>query len=80
MSRLECKCGHTLWNGETPNNIEYWVYSDKTIDSILKSDVIDTLALNNLFDYNIWRCPECKRLYIFNKNESVPKYVYTQEK
>ena len=34
MAKLGCKCGHILWNGECPNDIQYWVYSDKKLDKI----------------------------------------------
>lgn len=66
MARLQCKCGNVMWNGNTPNDIEYWVYSDKQIDKILEKDNISTLFFNDLCTYNVWACPECKRLYVFD--------------
>lgn len=81
MARLKCKCGESLWNGKTPNDIELWVFSDKKLDSILENDNISTLELTDLFDYNVWCCPNCKRLYVFNEKEdsNCVKYVYHLE-
>lgn len=70
--RLQCKCGFTMWNGETPNDIEFYVFSDKRTCEILeKSDnetivAFDCVSMN---DYDVWKCPECERLYVF-KNVS----------
>ena len=80
MARLECRCGHVMWNGETPNDIEFSVFSDKTMDKILSADSISTLKLAEKADLNVWLCPECRRLYVFRSNESEPKYVYKPEK
>lgn len=79
MARLECKCGHVMWNGETPNDIEYFVFSDITMDKILSADCVSTIELANKADYNVWCCPECRRLYVFCGSEREPKYVYSPE-
>jgi len=71
-----------MWNGLTPNDIQYWVYSDRKMDQIRESDTIDVLELSNMEDYEVWVCPKCKRLYVFdgaeigNKNA---KFVYQLE-
>lgn len=80
MARLECKCGCVMWNGETPNDIEFSVFSDKTMNNILSDDSILTLDLANKADYNVWCCPECKRLYIFKENDLSVKYIYKLDK
>ena len=67
--RLQCKCGCCMWNGQTPNDIEYRVYSDRRMDKILERDEVSTIELFGLNDYGVWRCSECGRLYVF-KNES----------
>ena len=79
MARIECKCGQIIWNGETPNDIEFWAYSDRTMDSILMSDSVSSQDFSVNADYNVWLCPLCRRLYIFNGKDSVPLYVYTPE-
>lgn len=30
--RLQCKCGNVMWNRQTPNDIEYKVFSDRRMD------------------------------------------------
>lgn len=81
MARILCKCGKTMWNGDTPNEVEFWAFSDKRFCSVLENDTISTLHLADLNDYKVWCCPKCKRLYVFEKNvdSSVPKYTYKLE-
>ena len=68
MARLECKCGCVMWNGEMPNDIEFSVFSDKTMNNILADDSILTLDLANKADY--------KRLVL----SRMQKTVYIQRK
>ena len=79
MARLSCKCGYSMWNGICPNDIEYWVYSDRQMDSILDKDTISTLELMDLHTFNVWRCPQCKRLYIFDNDRTEALYIYNLE-
>lgn len=67
--RLQCNCGNVMWNGQTPNDIEYKVFSDRRMDKILERDEISTIEMFRLNDYDVWRCSVCGRLYVF-KNES----------
>lgn len=62
---LLCKCGCDMWNGQVPNDIEFTVYSDRRLDKICEKDAVSTIELGLLNDYSVWRCPECKRLYVF---------------
>lgn len=81
MSRIVCKCGQIMWNGNTPNDIELWAHTDNQLCTILEKDEISTLDLANSYNYNIWCCPVCKRLYVFDEQESCikPKYIYRLE-
>ncbi len=83
MSHLVCRCGEDMWNGQTPNDIEYWVYSDRQLDSILENDSISTLELAVTMNYNVWKCPKCSRLYVFERKngaiESKAVRVYRLE-
>ena len=82
MARMGCKCGATLSNGLTPNDIQYWVYSDRKMDKIRENDAIDVLELSIIEDYEVWLCPDCKRLYIFenpHKPDTPAKYIYRLE-
>lgn len=82
MSKLVCKCGQIMWNGNTPNDVELWVYTDKQLCTILEQDNITTLELANLYNYDVWCCPVCKRIYVFDKQGYgiKPKYIYKLEK
>jgi len=79
MARLGCKCGHILWNGECPNDIQYWVYSDKKMEKIFENKTINVMKLSEINDYEVWLCPECKRLYVFIEGKIKTKYVYKLE-
>lgn len=68
-----------MWNGNIPNDIEYWVYSDKQSDKILENDIISTLELGMSYDYNVWRCPKCNRLYVFENGRNEVIAVYKLE-
>ena len=75
MAHLVCKCGHDMWNGESPNDIEFWVFSDKTMDEMSYEDNIPFLSLFNKEDYNVWLCPKCRRLYVFDEKVSADKPI-----
>ncbi|MDR2532566.1 MAG: hypothetical protein LBC82_06970 [Oscillospiraceae bacterium] len=70
-------------NTSCPNDIQYHVYSDRTMDKILENDTVDVLDLSGIYDYEVWLCPKCKRLYIFEpfvRGEDKPvKYIYKLE-
>lgn len=76
---LLCKCGNDMWNGEIPNDIEYTVFSDGRMNEILEKDTVDTIYLAQMNDYNVWRCPKCGRLYVFEKSKSEVLRVYKPE-
>ena len=76
---LLCKCGCDMWNGQIPNDIEFSVYSDKRMCEILENDTIDTLDLAQMNEYNIWKCPECGRAYVFGNSENKVLRCYKPE-
>ena len=89
MAKMWCKCDERMSNTLCPNDIVYWVYSDVTMDKICENDTIPTISLapncDGLLcknDYVVWRCPKCKRLYVYEKNakyDTPPKYIYQLE-
>jgi len=79
LAHFFCKCDERMWNGLTPNDIQYWVYSDRKMDKICENDTIDVIALWDIYDYDVWRCPKCKRLYVFQDGSNTPKYIYQLE-
>ena len=82
MAKIRCKCDNVLWNGECPNDVQYWVYSDRKKDEIYENDTIDVDNLFELVDYEVWLCPDCKRLYVYEYHDETNtpvKFVYHLE-
>ena len=74
MARYECKCGEVLSNGQAPNDIQYRVYSDKEWDDIINIGQMDSVDLP-FPSVDVWRCPECERVYVFEGNDVIKQYV-----
>ena len=80
-----------MWNGPTPNNIEFTAFSDARFCAIVDDPpalfgnpaefVTDFGDLMDMADYEAWRCPACGRLYVFDKQENPnrAKYIYKLE-
>jgi len=49
------------------------------MDKIAAPDTIDVMELLGAVDYDVWLCPNCKRLWVFEKDKASPKYLYKQE-
>lgn len=78
MAKFLCKCGETLSNTMAPNDVELKVFTDKEWDQIISVNSIDPLTIPSpMFD--VWRCPNCERLYVFRKNEDTPYRRYLIE-
>lgn len=92
MAHLDCRCGYSMWNGATPNNIEFYAFSDirycELVDKppFFSGDpdrfLYEIMDWMDMADYEIWRCPECGRLYVFDRQDDPVrvKYVYKLEK
>ncbi len=78
MAKMTCKCGKNLNNQSVPNNIELIVYSDYEWDEICKDDVIHPWLIPSP-KYEVWRCPECKRIYVYDPPNNIPIMVYSLE-
>ena len=80
MARMQCKCGEGLSNSLVPNDVELTVYTDREWDAILENDVIETWKIP-LPTYDVWRCPVCERLYVFEKgcNKAIKVYALEEE-
>lgn len=80
MARLTCRCGEYLSDSHAPNDIELIVYTDREWDSMFTNcETIEPYKIP-LPKYNVWRCPGCERVYVFEGSEPVPVKVYTLEK
>ena len=78
MAKIICKCGCLLSNSESPNDIQLRVYTDKEWDNILERDCINTWMIP-LPKKDVWRCPICKRIYVFEEGKDVPIMIYKPE-
>ena len=59
-----CTCGQYLTNVSCPNDIVLWAYPDGQWKEIQAIGKIDPVMIPRA-TFEIWRCPKCKRLYIF---------------
>jgi hypothetical protein len=77
MAKMLCRCGKTLSNSLCPNDVQLRVYTDSEFETIIQSDgKLEDLPLP---EYDVWRCPECKRIYFFEENKAVQTYVLEPE-
>ncbi len=91
MAHLDCKCGYSMWNGATPNDIVFTVFSDARScelsdkPPLFSGDpdqyLFEFMDWMDMADYEAWRCPECGRLYVFDKQDDSGKvkYIYRLE-
>ena len=79
MAKMTCKCGNELSNVESPNEVELKVYTDKEWDEIMEIDTLNTWEIP-LPKYDVWRCPKCERIYVFNEKDNKASRVYSLEK
>jgi len=78
MARYTCKCGETMSNTLAPNDIQYRIYSDKEWDDIINIGEMDSIDLP-FPSVDVWRCPKCERLYVFNEEGRVIKQYVLEE-
>lgn len=80
MAKMNCKCGYILNTTQVPNNIELRVYTDEEWDKILNCEIIEPWKIP-LPKYNVWRCPNCGRVYVFEEGNNIPimKYILDQD-
>ena len=78
MARMTCTCGAELNNHEAPNDIELVVYTDKEWSEICDCDSIQPWMVP-LPKYEVWRCPICKRIYVYEDGKELPIMVYRLE-
>lgn len=75
MARMNCRCGMYLSNHEAPNDIQLIVYTDREWEKIFDCENIQPWMIQRP-QYDVWRCPACKRIYVFEENSDVPIMVY----
>ena len=72
--RYQCKCGERLNNQLAPNDIQLRVYTDKEWDAIIEKDILESWKIPSP-TYDVWRCPKCERVYVFDGVKLVKYYV-----
>jgi len=65
MAKTLCVCGNILSNVEAPNDVELNVYTGRQWAEIAKMGMIDSLDIPGP-TYDVWRCPECERVMVFD--------------
>lgn len=78
MAKMTCTCGTQLSNQEAPNDIELVVYTDREWDKICDCDSINPWMIPSP-KYNVWRCPRCKSIYVYEDDKEAPIMVYRLE-
>lgn len=78
MTKMTCRCGNHLSNVQAPNDINLVVYTDREWDNICACDSIAPWMIP-LPKYEVWRCPVCRRIYVFEQGENSAKMVYCPE-
>lgn len=80
MARLECECGFILSNSNNPE-IQYQIFSDsewlEVLDRTDEGEKLINLSINKII---MWKCSNCKRLHLFEKNNDIPVHTYKIEK
>ena len=64
MAEMECECGENLFITSEDSDITLWAFPDGQLEEILATGQAGQLDLTDA-KFEIWRCPKCKRLYIF---------------
>ena len=75
MARMQCRCGEVIWNGQSPNDVQLIVYTDKEWDEIMNCNQLYPWMIPAP-RYDIWKCPKCGRIYVYDRENDTPKYVY----
>ena len=75
MARMTCKCGNTLSNSLAPNDIQLRAFTDKEWDDIINMGMIDSADLPDP-KVDVWRCPNCERIYVFESGNDKASKVY----
>jgi phosphoribosylamine-glycine ligase len=78
MVKIECKCGELLSNSMPLNDIQLKVYTDIEWDKMFENDIIETRKLP-LPTYDVWKCPKCERVYVFEEGSDKAIKIYSLE-
>ncbi len=81
MARLKCLCGNLLSNSSNPE-IEYEVFNDEEMMELIDRSEKELGAALNYGGpkVSMWKCPNCKRLAIFEAHNDIVLQWYKPEK
>jgi hypothetical protein len=79
MAVFRCVCGKGLSNSTCPNDTQLIVFTDgewELIQERVKEgmDIYDAEP-----KYDVWRCIECKRIYVFEGNQVIRRYALEKD-
>ena len=78
MARMNCKCGNLLSNSEAPNDVQLVVYTDREWDEITTPETLESWRIP-MPTFDVWRCPKCERIYVFERGKAEAFRVYSLE-
>jgi len=79
MATFRCVCGKGLSNSTCPNEVQLIVFSDKEWETI-QEKVKDGMDIYDAEPkYDVWRCTECNRIYIFEGNKVILRYSIEED-
>ncbi len=79
MASFLCKCGNSLKNNLCPNNVQLRVYSDEEWFALYGIKIISVGDIP-LPKKDVWRCPVCERIYVFDNEGNLSKtYILEKE-
>ncbi len=87
---LQCLCGNVMNDIAAPNSVEHLILNYAAMERL--QDLVDQeCSLNGVVDLwpehweesgavEMWKCPECGRLYLYPKGDPKDVQVYKLEK
>ena len=78
MENLNCKCGNPLRAAQSPNDVQLIVYTDREWDHLMDLESIEPWRIP-LPAHEVWQCPRCHRIYVFEENSDKVFRTYCLE-
>jgi hypothetical protein len=79
MARLQCACGNVISNSTEPET-EFRVFGDHEWEKLLTQ--LDSVIMYEDLKWpkiKMWRCKECYRIYVFERQNDTPLQIYIPE-
>lgn len=72
LAGYRCSCGFVISNVDSPNDIELLLFSEREWEDFYDRNLNVKDIPNTQND--VWRCPECERLYFFERSKMILCY------